>query len=536
MKAPLLPLTAFALILIGFGASALSTIDPGSDEHILIEPEEMGVEVLLNGPGISFDLSAFDPFIVDGTVIVPDEGPPDIHQGEATFDKGPDRYLMRARYEPDLGVMIRPEMLPDPMGMGQEEAFTEGLSISIVIPGIAVGTERNMTSFFKTFDYTGPRVETLEERLIDLDFTGIWHYSDDLMETVQFLDGATEIRITMANYTDVPGRTAYITFDVKLISGSLTEDLESRVLSVLDLFGGFPDFWNSSESFEFKDMDYLIKVDQDLDPDRIDWMTTMRTQLLHFTEIGLISGLSREEIEIISSKCEKGTYDTNGRIVYDPGSDDWRSYKDTDMPPYLWEVFGPPETLDANGLPPLIVPNTDSPDAGLSALTIALIVVAIILLLLGSMLYQRIDRAVKLNNIRRKMIYDRVRQNPGIHFSALMKDLDLKPGVASYHINKLEKDEYIKSFQDGMYRRFYLYEERVEMRIMLSDLQKMIVHTIKDEPGISQIDISRALSKSKVVINYHVRFLRDLGLIVLERDGRMTHCFLTPQGSRMSRA
>jgi predicted transcriptional regulator len=155
---------------------------------------------------------------------------------------------------------------------------------------------------------------------------------------------------------------------------------------------------------------------------------------------------------------------------------------------------------------------------------------------MGGFLYQRINRMVKINNQRRRLIYETIRKEPGIHFSALMKDLDLKPGVASYHINRLEKDELIKSHQDGMYRRFYLYDEKVEMRLRLSDLQKLILDTIKEEPGISQIDISKAIGKSKVVINYHVRFLRDLGVLELEKEGRETHCFLTQQGIYLSRS
>ncbi|MFW3147215.1 MAG: winged helix-turn-helix transcriptional regulator, partial [Thermoplasmatota archaeon] len=110
-------------------------------------------------------------------------------------------------------------------------------------------------------------------------------------------------------------------------------------------------------------------------------------------------------------------------------------------------------------------------------------------------------------------------------------DMGLKPGVTSYHINKLEKKELIKSFQDGMYRKFFIFEEKVELKIALSDLQSLIVNIIQEEPGISQIDLSKTIGKSKVVVNYHVRFLRDLGLLKLERDGRMTHCFLTPQGA-----
>jgi len=43
----------------------------------------------------------------------------------------------------------------------------------------------------------------------------------------------------------------------------------------------------------------------------------------------------------------------------------------------------------------------------------------------------------------------------------------------------------------------------------------IMVHTISEEP-----DIFRMVGKSKVVLNYYIRFLRDLGLLVLEGEGR----------------
>jgi len=169
-------------------------------------------------------------------------------------------------------------------------------------------------------------------------------------------------------------------------------------------------------------------------------------------------------------------------------------------------------------------------------LPLVIVASVLILVILGSLLFQRFDRAMKLNNARRLLIYNMIKQSPGIHFSALMKDLGLKPGVTSYHINKMEKEELIKSYQDGMYRRFYLYEDKVEMKLKLSALQKLIIETIKEEPGISQIEISKMIGKSKVVINYHVRFLRDLGVLLIEAEGRETHCFLTAQGVDLAKS
>jgi len=276
--------------------------------------------------------------------------------------------------------------------------------------------------------------------------------------------------------------------------------------------------------------------DMEMDIDSINWNRAMKEELEWLISIGVISGLDQAGIERISSLSDRGNMGPDHRVIFHHNTSSWELYDTTGLPG-LPLLFGPPSLHTRSEFPDSVAP---SPDGDEELLSTGLIILAAasfsVLAVLGSLFYYRTSRIVRINNARRKLIYELIRLNPGIHFSALMNDLDLKPGVTSYHINKLEKAELIKSYQDGMYRRFYLFEDRVEMKIALSDLQKIIVHTISEEPGISQIDISRAIGKSKVVINYHVRFLRDLGLLVMEKDGRETHCFLTPQGTQFSGA
>jgi predicted transcriptional regulator len=96
----------------------------------------------------------------------------------------------------------------------------------------------------------------------------------------------------------------------------------------------------------------------------------------------------------------------------------------------------------------------------------------------------------------------------------------------SYHLNVLEKHELIKSTQDGNNRRFYLYDDKIVPTVTLSDIQEKIIRTIYDRPGISQSTISKELGKSKALVNYHMRILRSLGIVNVEKVSGVTQCYI----------
>lgn len=70
-------------------------------------------------------------------------------------------------------------------------------------------------------------------------------------------------------------------------------------------------------------------------------------------------------------------------------------------------------------------------------------------------LYTRLGGDKLLANKMRRKIFKAIASNPGIHFSSLMETLNLKNGVLAYHLSVLEKEDYISSTKEGLYRRFW---------------------------------------------------------------------------------
>jgi DNA-binding MarR family transcriptional regulator len=155
-------------------------------------------------------------------------------------------------------------------------------------------------------------------------------------------------------------------------------------------------------------------------------------------------------------------------------------------------------------------------------LFIPLIAIIVILLSLGS--YSRLKRRSLLQNVIRKRIYDHIKANPGNHFRAILNDLNLKMGTLTHHINVLEDNEYIKSKQDDMYRRFYVLEASTS-RAILPKVQEKLLAMIKENPGINQSKLSKLVGTSRVAVNYHIKILKNGGMITIEKEGRDSHCY-----------
>jgi DNA-binding transcriptional ArsR family regulator len=98
-----------------------------------------------------------------------------------------------------------------------------------------------------------------------------------------------------------------------------------------------------------------------------------------------------------------------------------------------------------------------------------------------------------LDNLIRKRIFDYIKNNSGIHYRAILNDLDLPMGVLTYHLERLSKDNYIASIQDGKYKRYYIKGSEKEFRNHISDIQKAIIRIINENQGISQIKIAEIM-------------------------------------------
>ena len=91
----------------------------------------------------------------------------------------------------------------------------------------------------------------------------------------------------------------------------------------------------------------------------------------------------------------------------------------------------------------------------------------------------------------------------------------------------LEKEEFIKSRRDGIYKRFYPTGMQVPVKTTkkLSPMEKDIIGVIKLNPGIIQKDIARMLKLSQQLVSYHVNLMIESGVLRAERHGKTFRYF-----------
>jgi len=167
--------------------------------------------------------------------------------------------------------------------------------------------------------------------------------------------------------------------------------------------------------------------------------------------------------------------------------------------------------------------NTFGPDVKRVFLTILTMSLLFVIIAFFGTLRSLITYENILNNYNRANIYVMIKNNPGIHFSELVKKLQLSNAQAFWHLLWLERFDLIKRVKSSKYHLFYLNDGTnlnleefiVHSIIFKSESRKKIYQLICEKPGISQDTIKKESNLSQSTIAYH--------LIILEQDDLIYH-------------
>ncbi len=272
-----------------------------------------------------------------------------------------------------------------------------------------------------------------------------------------------------------------------------------------------------------------------IDPETFEWGSALRAELAWLQDLSIINGLTPEDLDQIVMMAKHGQEDFLSMALYDNKNTTWIQYLMPDDILTLDDTFGElPFHISIDDIPPKTpgeYPYEGKPAPDEETHYSAIVAAIIVLVMLGTFSYSRLKRRSILDNLNRKNIFEHVKANPGVHFKKLLRELGFQPGALSYHLNVLEKEEFIKSIQDSNYRRFYLYGTKSDFKIILTTIQLRILSVVNERPGITQSKISRAIGKNRMLVHYHIKILVDAGIISLEKSGRESLCFTTDNAS-----
>jgi len=125
----------------------------------------------------------------------------------------------------------------------------------------------------------------------------------------------------------------------------------------------------------------------------------------------------------------------------------------------------------------------------------------------------------------RRAIYQRIADTPGVHFRALLEELEYAQGTLQYHLRWLADEELVDVSSDGKYTRYYPAAEfdeadRAVMNALRREYSRRILAHLLADGALSTTQLSDRLDKAQSTVSRHLSNLATADLVTKEREGR----------------
>ncbi|HUR69690.1 MAG TPA: helix-turn-helix domain-containing protein [Candidatus Thermoplasmatota archaeon] len=150
---------------------------------------------------------------------------------------------------------------------------------------------------------------------------------------------------------------------------------------------------------------------------------------------------------------------------------------------------------------------------------------------LGVLLYHRIRPNAALENETRKVIFDSVCGTPGLGVHEISRTAGVSYSTATYHLERLLGAGMIVMTPDGNKLCYYKNggafseSERKVLPLVKNEEAAKLFEAIVDSPGTYRAALAEKLGVTATTINWHLRRLREAGLVDETRQGRSAHLY-----------
>tara|TARA_Y100000590_G_scaffold276896_1_gene310882 strand:- start:1760 stop:2260 length:501 start_codon:yes stop_codon:yes gene_type:complete len=122
---------------------------------------------------------------------------------------------------------------------------------------------------------------------------------------------------------------------------------------------------------------------------------------------------------------------------------------------------------------------------------------------------------------REQLIFNEIKQNPGIRFREVMEKVKITNGVLSYYIRKMENMGVIKTQRTPRVSRFYLYDMSEEESKIVQRLRqstpKAILVTLLEHENIEFRQIVSNVGKSSATVSFYLSKLVNDDIVNYKR-------------------
>jgi predicted transcriptional regulator len=142
-----------------------------------------------------------------------------------------------------------------------------------------------------------------------------------------------------------------------------------------------------------------------------------------------------------------------------------------------------------------------------------------------------------LKKPQRAMLYGCIKGNPGVNLKQLSEDFDMKTSTVLWHIRKLEAADLVRSQKANGLRVFYpvaggIAAKRLGLAVatVSNPNAARILDYIAVHPGVAQKNLVQHLEINAGTVRWHLRKLKDMGLMAELSQGRMCTYYATELG------
>jgi len=125
------------------------------------------------------------------------------------------------------------------------------------------------------------------------------------------------------------------------------------------------------------------------------------------------------------------------------------------------------------------------------------------------------------NTIR---VLQHIQENPGCHLRQIKRELDMSMGTIQYHLNLLNKQGKVSTERQNLHKYYFpigLFEqnERDILKILNQETAREILMIILEKKP-TQTDIVNIIKISGASVNWHIKRLVEIGLVLEQKDGK----------------
>jgi predicted transcriptional regulator len=124
----------------------------------------------------------------------------------------------------------------------------------------------------------------------------------------------------------------------------------------------------------------------------------------------------------------------------------------------------------------------------------------------------------------RARIREHVAANPGVHFNAVVRQLDLAPGQVQHHVRRLTDADALTA--DGFYGRTHYFPpetddwERSALALARRETARDVILCLLDAGPSAPADVAERVGVARSTLEHHVSNLVESGVLEKRRDER----------------